>query len=224
MAISHVWSHGQGGRPEQGINLCLQQQYTLLARSCNCESYWIDSTCIPTDPQLRKEGIETINSVFATSKVVLISDQDLQSVDLSAPASQIVIFETLLSILLVCDWNVRAWTMLEAIHGRTNVYLISQSGKLLSLKDLFLRVLNEGAIDLAVLLGSAQPLLPLSEQNPALSIEDAGFLLSQRHASRAGDEIIIWGLLNNLTGDKSPANLWKSQSSVHTGYLMSSAP
>ena len=222
MAISHVWSHGQGGRPEQGINLCLHQQYSSLAKGCNCDSYWIDSTCIPTDPQLRMEAIETINNVFTTSKVVMISDIDLQSIDLSTP--YIETLETLLSILLVCDWNVRAWTMLEAIRGRTNIHLLCTGGQIISLVDLFCKILNEGAIDLAVLLGSAQHLLPSSNPAAALSVEDAGFLLSQRHASRPADEVVIWGLLNNLPGEKSALSLWKSQTCVRTGFLMSSAP
>ncbi|RDW57267.1 hypothetical protein BP5796_12717 [Coleophoma crateriformis] len=227
MAISHVWSHGQGGRPEQGINLCLHEQYSSLAKSCRCDSYWIDSTCIPSDSQLRKEAIDTINGVFTTSNVILICDKDLQSVDISSEQTErphIELLEILLSILLVCDWNVRAWTMLEAIRGRKNVHILTGGYQLISLTELFLEVLNDGAIDLAVLLGSAQHLLPSSDPSPSLSLEDGGFLLSQRHASRADDEIVIWGLLKSLPGDKSPASLWKSQSAVLTGYLMSSAP
>jgi len=59
------------------------------------ESYWIDATCIPSDPQLRKEAIKTINTVFTISKVVLIIDKDIQSVDLSTPCIETL--ETLLS-------------------------------------------------------------------------------------------------------------------------------
>jgi hypothetical protein len=222
MAISHVWSHGHGGRPEQGINLCLHEQYSSLAKGSNCESYWIDAACIPSDPQLRKAAIKTINTVFTISKVVLIIDKDIQSVDLST--SRIETLETLLSILLVSDWNVRAWTMLEAIRGRKNVHLLGKGGRLISLLELFLKVMNEGAIDLGVLLGSAQHLLPSSDPNAPLSVEDAAFLLSQRHASRITDEVVIWGLLSNLPGDTSPLKLWVSQPCVRTGFLMSSAP
>lgn len=222
MAISHVWSHGQGGRPEDGINLCLHEQYYSLAVGSNCASYWIDATCIPSDPELRKEAIQTINTVFTTSKVVLIIDKDIQSVDLSTPRMETL--ETLLSILLVSDWNMRAWTMLEAIRGRKNVHVLSKSGHLMSLHELFLKVLNEGAIDLGVLLGSAQHLLPSSNPNAPLSVEDAAFLLSQRHASRVTDEVVIWGLLSNLPGDVSPLELWTSQPYIRTGFLMSSSP
>lgn len=46
MAISHVWSHGQGGRPEIGINMCLHLRYLALAKSLGCDSYWIDAACV----------------------------------------------------------------------------------------------------------------------------------------------------------------------------------
>jgi hypothetical protein len=94
---------------------------------------------------------------------------------------------------------------------------------LISLTELFCRILNEGAIDLALLLGSAQHLHP-SHFSAAISVEDAGLLLSQRHASRPGDEVVIWELLNCLKGENSAINLWKSQRCIRTGFLMSSAP
>lgn len=47
MAISHVWSHGQGGWPEAGLNGCLHHQYASIARSQGCDSYWMDIACIP---------------------------------------------------------------------------------------------------------------------------------------------------------------------------------
>jgi len=219
MAVSHVWSHGQGGRPEQGINTCLHKQYSFLAQACNCDSYWIDSTCVPSERDLRMEAIGTINTVFATSKVVLISDADLETIDLST--SNIETLETLLSILLVCDWNVRAWTMLEAIRGRNNINILCGDNKMIPLTSLFHTILNQGAIDLAVLLGSAQHLLP-SDNVQKICIEDAGFLLNKRHTSRPADAVIIWGLLNNLSGEKSASNIWKSQKGVRTGFLISS--
>lgn len=62
MAISHVWSHGQGGRPEHlehrgtGFNSCLHERYTKLARNFGCDSYWMDTPCIPQDHKLRERG------------------------------------------------------------------------------------------------------------------------------------------------------------------------
>ena len=61
MAVSHVWSHGQGGRPELGetsFNSCLHNRYSTIARSSGCDSYWMDTPCIPQDHQLRLEAIQ----------------------------------------------------------------------------------------------------------------------------------------------------------------------
>ena len=59
LAVSHVWSHGQGGRPElgHGFNHCLHRRYIAIAQSLGCSSYWMDSPCIPEDYRLRREAI-----------------------------------------------------------------------------------------------------------------------------------------------------------------------
>ena len=222
MAISHVWSHGQGGRPEDGINFCLHVRYCHLAKSFDCDSYWIDSSCIPDDTQLRKEAIMTINDIFCDSKVTLISDKDLQSKSVSFKSIEDL--ETLLSILLVCDWGVRAWTMLEAIRGNESIHILCAGDQAIRLADLLRTIHDEGAVDLAVLLGSAQHLLPSADSGSAKPIEEVGHLLSQRHASRKNDEITIWGLLSKLKAPKNALQLWESSEYVSTAFLMSSAP
>jgi hypothetical protein len=220
MAISHVWSHGQGGRPEDGINMCLHLRYSTLAKSFGCESYWIDSTCIPDEKSLRKEAIKGIDEIFSESKVTLVSDQDLQSVALS---DSIRSLETILSVLLVCDWNVRAWTMLEATRGSGSVYLLCKDDRVISLNELLRKVHQQGSIGLAILLGSAQHLLPSRDPESARSVEEAGHLLSQRHSSRPGDEVLIWCLMNNISASSSALKLWDAQTEIQTAFLMSSA-
>ena len=243
MAISHVWSHGQGGRPEDGINLCLYKKYCSLAKALECESYWIDSTCIPDDEQLRTETIKSINSIFRDSKVTLISDQDIQSVSIDNSSVEL---ETLLSVLLVCDWGVRAWTMLEAIKGNTSIQILCKDDKtialkdcwtkcertlptanplyiLLSNKDVLQRVHQFGAVDLAVLLGCVQHLLPSVDVGSDKETEEVGHLLSQRYASREGDEILIWGLLSTSNATKSVHDFWCLQRDVKSAFLVSSA-
>lgn len=221
LAISHVWSHGHGGRPETGINSCLHELYSSVACSLDCQSYWIDSACIPSDDPWRKDAIRDINKIFTNSKATVIIDQDLQSIDMSSPTIQNM--ETLLSVLLVCDWNVRAWTMLEAIRGSESIYLLCKDNKLINLRETLVNVHEEGSIDIAVLLGSAQHLLPQKDPTSSKEIEEAGYLLSQRHASRADDEVVIWNLLTGGPGHKDPVTLWKSQTHLRTGFLMSSA-
>lgn len=221
MAISHVWSHGQGGRPEDGINLCLHKKYCSLAKALGCESYWIDSTCIPDDEQLRTEAIKSINSIFRDSKVTLISDQDVQSV--SIENSSIDELETLLSVLLVCDWGVRAWTMLEAIKGNTSIQILCKDDNTIVLKDVLQRVHQFGSVDLAVLLGCVQHLLPSVDVGSDKETEEVGHLLSRRYASREGDEILIWGLLSTSNATKAVHDFWYLQRDVKSAFLVSSA-
>jgi hypothetical protein len=49
MAISHVWSHGHGGRPHTGMNSCLHERFSRIAERHGCDSYWIDTLCIPDE-------------------------------------------------------------------------------------------------------------------------------------------------------------------------------
>lgn len=154
--------------------------------------------------------------------MTLVLDEDLQSVDIDK--SSIAAYETLFSVLLVCDWGVRAWTMLEAIRGSESIHLLCKRGKTVSLKDLFQTVHKPGAINLAVLLGSVQHLLPSSDSKSAKEVEEVGHLLSQRHASRVNDEFAIWALLSDMKVPKAPPEFWMGCQSINTAFLVSSAP
>ena len=164
----------------------------------------------------------TINDIFRDSKVTIVSDQDLQSKAVTGLSTNDL--ETLFSILLACDWGVRAWTMLEAIRGNESIHILCADDQTIRLVDLLRRVHNDGAVDLAVLLGSAQHLLPSSDAGSARSVEETGYLLSQRHASRRNDEIVIWGLLSNLSAPREALQLWQGHDRVNAGFLVSSAP
>ncbi|RDW59052.1 hypothetical protein BP5796_11976 [Coleophoma crateriformis] len=227
MAISHVWSHGQGGRPEieeSGLNRCLHERYVKIAHGYSCDSYWMDTPCIPKDRILRDEAIEHINSVFANSKLTLVCDRDLMSINVNEMS--IALQESILASVLLCDWNVRAWTLLEALRGRKNIQILCANDQTVSLRDMLQNVHREGSIDIATFFLTAQHLLPAAlnppgrnankywylnetEANGALSMEQAASLLHLRHASRPGDEIVIWSLLCN---DKPPRS--KSDRSV----------
>jgi len=225
LAISHVWSHGQGGRPSTGINSCLHLRYAEIARRHNCDSYWIDTVCIPEDHIRRRQAIKEINGIFGTSKVTLVCDRDLMKIDVADLTIQIA--ESLLVTLLVCDWNVRAWTLLEAIRGNQGLHLLCSRNQTISLKETLSLVCREGSIDLAILLLTTEHLLPCVPQPKSLEV--AGNLLSHRYATRPGDDIVIWSLLSGTTIFESAEALWRSRipgrgSPIKTGYLISSAP
>lgn len=161
MTISHVWSHGQGGRPEideSGLNYCLHHRYCLLALEKGCDSYWIDTACIPKDNELRREAIGHINDTFRDSKLTLVCDKDIMAVDVEDLTIETK--ETLLSVLLVSDWNVRAWTLLEAMRGKSNIHLLCKDDRTISLRYLIECVNQEGSTEIATIFVTAKHLLP----------------------------------------------------------------
>ncbi|KAI9733269.1 MAG: hypothetical protein M1834_003353 [Cirrosporium novae-zelandiae] len=164
LAISHVWAHGQGGRPDDsGLNSCLHERYVRVSKEFGCDSYWMDTPCIPSDKVLRHEAIMKINEVFATSKVTLVVDRDLMDINVDGQIP-VEVRESLLATLLVCDWNIRAWTLLEGMRGRESLHLLCQNNKITSVKDNLEVVMTEGSIDVATLFLAAQHLIPHRHQ------------------------------------------------------------
>ncbi|KAF1357136.1 hypothetical protein BDV97DRAFT_365815 [Delphinella strobiligena] len=224
MAISHVWSHGQGGRPGTGFNNCLHRRYCNIARRYGCDSYWMDTPCIPEDHDLRDEAITHINSVFRNSRLTLICDRDIMEVDIGGASPAIDVKETILSILLVCDWNVRAWTFLEAIRGRGNQHLLCKNDETISLSSLINSVNQEGSMELASIFLTSDHLtvwdstFPNSDEDTQprppmvfLEPEESACLLSRRYATRPGDDVTIWSLLCGDQVYKSAEKFWKSR-------------
>ena len=245
LAISHVWSHGLGGRPEDGINECLHKRYSKLATRYNCDSYWWDTACIPEPHHLRREAIRGINRTFATSKVVLVCDQDIMKIDISE--CTIRKKEILLVTVLVSDWNVRAWTYLESMRGRDQLYLLCKRNLCINFLDLVKDVCSEGCVDIAILSLAAPHMLkwdtscPPLKSHQEMSLELAGSALTHRPASRKGDDLVIWTLLIGLDNDSSTplpfegveqdseefsSRFWKTfvDRQITTGFLISSAP
>ena len=268
LAVSHVWSNGQGGRPENnalaggtGLNSCLHQRYRNIAIGHGCDSYWMDTPCIPTDHSLRNDAIANINSIFANSKITLICDRDLMDIDVRN--LDITVQECLLAALLVCDWNVRAWTLLEALRGRKSLHLLCKEDRVVSLTDIARAICQEGCLEFAGLILSAQHLMPAHDYMAGkdmdsdtgqsnewmrdsgkgfVSLEEAANLLSLRHASRPGDEIVIWSLLIGDSVSYTAKDFWssrigtdwdpydlndpfpKSSNYLRTGWLISDSP
>ena len=238
LAISHVWSHGQGGRPEEGygFNRCLHRRYISIARSLGCDSYWMDTPCIPEDHQLRREAIMNINQVFDNSRATIICDRDLMGID--ASNLTIAVRELILVTILVCDWNIRAWTFLEAFRGRAKTFALCKDNTPVSLRDTVDVVYREGCLDIAPLLLTLPHLLPSFQAKEKgltngfpfskgfLITEIAGSLLSHRPASRPGDDIVIWSLLLQDKVFNDAESFWRSRegSVLATSFLMSSAP
>ena len=225
LAVSHVWSHGQGGRPEDGLNLCLHYRYCQIAEDHLCDSHWIDTACIPNDKALRTEAIKKINEVFQNSMIALICDQDLMSLDVPE-ATDTKKWETIIATLLVCDWNIRAWTLLEAVKGKRQLHILTKFNRTVSFLDGVSLLAQSGPLDIVALLAAVDHLIPnpSSNRQSLRSFEEVGHVLSHRHASREGDDVIIWGLLSTGRYHETMPKLLLDVGMIKTGFLMSSSP
>ncbi|KAL3481734.1 hypothetical protein BJX99DRAFT_218184 [Aspergillus californicus] len=230
MAVSHVWSHGQGGRPETGFNSCLHNRYRTLAESIGCTSYWMDTPCVPTDRTLRSECLGQINANFETSKVTLLVDRDIMEIDIHPRT--LAAEEAILATLVVCDWNVRAWTLLEGMRGRVSLHLLCKDNHVIPLVDVLNDVLAQSCLSLVPACLAVQhyiptPVYPDGIKRDPVSIEQATCLLNHRHATKDRDVAMIWALVaGSATVIKAAEEFWvqKTGSHITTGFLLSSAP
>ncbi|KAL2823438.1 hypothetical protein BDW59DRAFT_163218 [Aspergillus cavernicola] len=229
MAVSHVWSHGQGGRPETGFNICLHRRYTALARSLGCTSYWMDTPCIPTDDDLRDEAIGQINDNFINSKLTLLVDRDLMEIDIHPLTLQAE--EAILAALVVCDWNIRAWTLLEGMRGRLKLHILCKDNRVISLIDVLSDITSKSNLALISPCLAIQHYTPtqyeiskLTEHDP-VTTEQATCLLNHRHPTKDRDVIIIWSLIcGTAKVRKTAVDFWKSTIGqlLATGFIISS--
>lgn len=235
LAISYVWSHGQGGRPEvgYGFNKCLHQRYVGIARSLGFDAYWMDTPCIPEDHQLRHEAIENIIRVFAQAKAVVMIDRDLMDID--AADLSIEVRETIFITAMGCDWNLRAWTF---FRGRNNVQVLCKGYVTVSLKESVEVVYRTGNVDIALFLHTIPHLLPPAKHyvprntyrphngTGFVDIETSSSYLSHRAASRPGDDVVIWSLLLSDKIYHDAETFWRSSKGHYlaSNFLVSSAP
>ncbi|KAL4904792.1 hypothetical protein BDW74DRAFT_153523 [Aspergillus multicolor] len=225
MAISHVWSHGQGGRPETGFNICLHRRYTKIAQSLGCMSYWMDTPCVPTDDKLRDEAIGQINDNFIKSKLVLLIDRDLMEIDIDPPT--LAAKETILATLVVCDWNVRAWTLLEGIRGRANLHILCKDNRVIPLSTILPDIISKSCLSLVSPCLAIQHYTRTRDGDEEVLAEYATCFLNHRHPTKDRDIITIWSLVcGSGKVVKTAEAFWKAKigEELSTGFLISSSP
>ena len=153
--------------------------------------------------------------------------------------------EVLLVTAIASDWNVRAWTFLEAFRARRTLHLLCRNNAVTPLKEVIEVVHSKGALDIGNLLLAmphflpslddrelGRPAFPHSRRNfeeGHMEVEFSGSLLSHCAASRPGHDVVIWSLLmSEKTIFYSAEMFWKSmqdafQSAEETCIIFSSA-
>lgn len=124
VAISHVWSHGLGNQYSNSLPNCQLRRSkrhidTLrhsLAHDCPLD-IWIDTLCIPVQPQFKDSRHLAIQKLFRTfddALAILVIDIELYTSSMQASFLEIGLR------ILFSAWQRRLWTLLEGVQGITN--------------------------------------------------------------------------------------------------------
>jgi hypothetical protein len=117
-AISHVWAHGRGNPRKNALPLCqLVRIQSLVGKSsqdgkARQPAFWIDTLCIPVDPQFkeyRKIAITRLNDTFRHARQVLVLDADLERCSKRCSRTELA------TRILCSAWMRRLWTLCEAV-------------------------------------------------------------------------------------------------------------
>lgn len=100
----------------------------------------------------RREAIMSINTIFSNSRVgIICGNKDLMSISSPSTTTDVVEIERWTVMLFVCDWNVRAWSMLESIRGNHNLHILCTGDEIVSVDIMISTVLRHGTLDSATL-------------------------------------------------------------------------
>ncbi|KAF2228490.1 hypothetical protein EV356DRAFT_571831 [Viridothelium virens] len=253
MTVAQTWTSVQDGNQGDAINVpgistCLHKTFCEVSHKAGCNSYWVHTTCVPIDQTMRNEVMDSINAVFEDSQFTLVYDHKI--ISMAAPDAglcEVDSMEKLLATFLLCEWNLGAWTLFEAMKGAKNLQLLCKNNTLVSLHEVILSIHTRGSIELSSLLLSSYYLLRPSEihglssiitvfqelsssellrhtNTRTMGVEEAGRLLSYRRVRDEKDQVLIWSLLIGVPPTSIPAQFWSYMFTIRTGYLMSSIP
>ena len=128
------------------------------------------------------------------------------------------------------------------MKGRQNISLLCKNDITVSFLETLKAVQEKGSLELAILFLTTQHLFLSIDQaklpkepgeldtnrnyDYIVGMEHAACLLSQRHASRQGDDIVIWSLLCDMDACMTAEEFWLARvdTLVNTGFLMSNVP
>lgn len=121
VAISHVWSQGLGNAQANMLPQCQLLFLQNLVQSLYPPNHfpvhlWVDTLCVPAEPEGKKLGLRLLKKAFDGADRVLVVDADLLDV---GNVSQ----EELLLRINCSVWMRRLWTLSEAIVSSRKLYV-----------------------------------------------------------------------------------------------------
>lgn len=135
IAISHVWSDMLGNPLNNSMPACqllkLQKTVTQLVKE-NWKSFnlgedevrsnaipigfWIDTICVPHDPQIKPLALTQMYDIYKSSSAVLVLDKRIQATDPDHG------WHTCLWQIYSSTWGRRLWTLQEGILNKNTFF------------------------------------------------------------------------------------------------------
>ncbi|KAF2111809.1 hypothetical protein BDV96DRAFT_581854 [Lophiotrema nucula] len=231
VALSHVWAHGLASDADTGLPFCqLQRLLQLLLRAnsvtgLRTTNLWIDSLCIPREPELKMRSIAMMEQIYKNATVVIALDAFLETIDYKQQS-----LETCALYIITSDWNQRLWTFQEAKLAKRLGFLFKDGVKMLEKIHNDLRDRVQIGQSTAVTSQSLQWL-------GLLSLRSMDFfswvqMFQFKSCSVVDDEALVisnlLGLntscLTTVEGPKRMAELWIMLSVIPKGLLFYSGP
>lgn len=120
VAFSHVWADGLGSVSEDGLPTCQLARLAALAQTAlgsTNAAFWIDSLCIPKQPQWRKHAIISLYRTFRDAAAVVVIDRTIRKVPSRTTDS-----ESVLLAIYASPWMQRLWTYQESLLAKDLIF------------------------------------------------------------------------------------------------------
>lgn len=120
VAISHVWADGSGGTAEVGLPLCQVWKLAALVSSIlPSGAFWMDSLCVPKDPDTRRKALKLMGRAYLDAEIVLVLDSTIKQCSAEASPNELLLH------VVLSPWMRRLWTLQEAVLAKEVVFMFS---------------------------------------------------------------------------------------------------
>ncbi|CAP95996.1 Pc21g10990 [Penicillium rubens Wisconsin 54-1255] len=105
---------------------------------------WIDTLCIPHQPDVRSLAIQRIREVYADAYRTMILDSEMRQVNSSSTSH----LELLLRVLHCSGWMRRLWTLQEGLAAKSRLYMLfsDKAVNIATIADELLTKLDRGKL------------------------------------------------------------------------------
>ena len=138
VAISHIWAQGRGNPRSNALPTCqIEHLQVYLSIVCLCDEadltqslanrlypdttdpvpFWIDTLCIPLEPEARKIGIQSMERVYKTAPKILVLDEALLRIESKSLSAEEIALQIACSV-----WSGRLWTLQESLYQKRVFY------------------------------------------------------------------------------------------------------